>query len=148
VCNEHDFEFNVDAAFLDQLRAAFEGGPVHPLASHDAPAKLGVYGLYVQGGLVPVYVGSATSKEGIRSRLGDHRSKIRTRQNIELDHVTCRYLVIGRVWEVVHAEAVLIDYYDPPWNKLRGFGRHAPGGGRPGLPGNVNQWDTLYPPRV
>ena len=60
--------------------------------------------------------------------------------------ITCRFLVIERMWEVARAEDVLIKHYDPEWNGIPGFSMHVPGSGRPGKAGYVNEWDRRFPP--
>lgn len=145
MCDQHVFHFDVDRAFLHQLLETLDGSPVHPLEAPQAPRALGVYLLYLDGGQLPTYVGVSTSKDGIRSRLQEHRRKIAGRRNIQISDIVCRYLVLVSKWEAVHAEAVLLEYFSPEWNRLRGFAGHIPGGGRPGIEGRVNQWDQLYP---
>ncbi len=95
--------------------------------------------------MTPLYVGKADSLTGVRGRLREHVAKIKERVNIEVSHVTCRYLTIRQKWEVARAEDVLIRRYDPPWNKMTGFGSHPPGAGRPALPSYLNQWEQQYP---
>lgn len=147
MCDKHGFVFDVDKAYADQLVNALEDSPVHPLAASEAPSTMGVYALYLDRNPRPVYVGKADSaRDGaLRRRLREHTVKIHGRQNIDLGKVSCRYLTIAQRWEVARAEDALIKHYDPSWNEVKGFGRHVPGVGRPGKPGYVNQWDTMFP---
>jgi hypothetical protein len=147
MCDQHSFEFDVDKAYADQLVEVLETSPLHPLQEPEAPKAIGVYALYRSGEVTPVYIGQALNKlEGIRGRLRDHLNKIRGRRGISMAEMTCRYLTISREWEIARAEDALIARYNPPWNKIRGFGPHDPGKGRPGMPGYVSPWDQLFPP--
>ena len=141
MCEHHNFTFDVDRAYEDQLTAVLEASPTHPIELPDAPQVFGVYVLYWDE--VTVYVGQA---KNLRNRLRDHLRKIQGRQGINASDVTCKYLTIARLWEVARAEAVLIARFNPEWNGIPGFSSHAPGSGRPGRPGYVNQWDQRFPP--
>ena len=141
MCEDHSFVFDVDRAYEDQLVAVLDARPEHPIKASDAPHTYGVYVLYWDG--VPVYVGQARN---FRNRLRDHLRKIQGRRGIRVDDVTCKYLTIARLWEVARAEDVLISRFEPEWNGIPGFSSHAPGRGRPGMAGYVNQWDQRFPP--
>ena len=141
MCEDHSFVFDVDRAYEDQLVAVLDARPEHPIKAPDAPHTYGVYVLYWDG--VPVYVGQARN---LRNRLRDHLRKIQGRRGIRVDEVTCKYLTIARLWEVARAEDVLISRFEPEWNGIPGFSSHAPGRGRPGMAGYVNQWDQRFPP--
>lgn len=146
MCDQHRFAFNIAEAYREQAVAQFEASPKHPLANHGAPSELGVYALYLGRGSKPVYVGKAT-KISLARRLTEHARKIAGRQNISLDQVWCRYLVIGgkgEEWVASSAEASLIRHYEPEWQSS-GFGSHVPGKGRPGI--RLSSWDGRYPPR-
>ena len=143
MCENHNFAFDVDRAYEDQLVAVLEASPSHLIASPEAPRTFGVYVLYLNG--APVYAGQARS---LRNRLRDHLRKIEGRQGIDPEQVTCKYLTIARLWEVARAEEVLIARFAPEWNGIPGFSMHAPGQGRPGMPNYVNQWDQRFPPQV
>jgi hypothetical protein len=123
VCESHNFTFDVDRAYEDQLAAVLEASPAHPISAPDAPQTFGVYVIYWNE--VAVYVGQARS---LRSRLRDHFRKIQDRHGIRVEDVACRYLTIARLWEVARAEEVLITRFDPEWNGISGFSMHAPGG--------------------
>ncbi len=135
-------------AYREQAVKQFEASPAHRLTEPGATDELGVYALYLnKGGKgAPVYVGKAT-RITIARRLAEHARKIAGRQNIDVDHVWCRYLVIGGAgeeWVASSAESHLISHYSPKWNRS-GFGGHVPGGGRPGV--RAVPWDTWYPPK-
>ena len=141
MCGLRDFSFDVDQAYEDQLVAVLEESPRHPLATPEAPRTFGVYVIYWIDDLV--YVGQARI---LRDRMRDHFRKIVGRDGIDPQEVTCRHLTIARLWEVSRAEEVLISRFEPEWNGMSGFSMHAPGRGRPGMPGYVNEWDRRFPP--
>ena len=140
MCENHNFAFDVDRAYEDQLTTVLEASPTHPMDAPDAPRSFGVYVIYWDG--IPVYVGQARN---LRSRLRDHLRKIQGRQGISMDDVACKYLTIARLWEVARAEDVLITRFEPEWNGIPGFSSHAPRRGRPGMSGYVNRWDQRFP---
>ncbi len=140
MCENHNFTFDVDRAYEDQLTAVLQASPAHSITAPDAPQTFGVYALYWNG--VPVYVGQARN---LRNRLRDHLRKIQRRNGIDAEDVTCKYLTIERVWEVSRAEEVLINKFGPEWNGIPGFSVHTPGRGRPGMPNYINQWDQRFP---
>ena len=141
MCDRHHFTFDVDKAYVDQLVQVLDASPSHPIDAPDAPQTFGVYVLYRDS--VIVYVGQARN---LRNRLRDHLRKIQGRQGIDVAEVTCRYLTIARLWEVARAEDALISQFEPEWNGIPGFSSHAPGRGRPGMAGYINQWDQRFPP--
>lgn len=145
MCDQHFFVFDVDKAYADQVVAALEASPAHPIAEPDAPRAIGVYALY-RGETIPVYVGVATGQGGLASRLRDHLRKVSGRVGIAPDEITCRFLVIRQSWEAARAENALIERYKPEWNGIPGFSMHVPGAGRPGKAGYVNEWDRRFPP--
>ena len=142
MCDRHGFQFDVDKAYEDQLVAALETSPEHPLSAPEASLQPGVYVLFRSGS--PVYVGQAKK---LRSRLGQHRRKVENRLGITVDRITCRFLIVEQMWELARAEDALIRHYEPEWNGITGFGSNVPGKGRPGMPGYVNEWDERFPPR-
>ena len=141
MCDQHKFVFEFDKAFNHQLIEKFEASPAHTLSEDLAPPQTGVYALYWKGRLV--YAGKAL-KTTLKGRLADHARKIRRRQRIELQEVTCRFLEIEGSWFVRAAEDALITHYSPAWN-LSGFGGHDPGSGRPGI--RPCKWDQDFPLR-
>src|SRR4051794_12905235 len=128
MCNQHDFIFDMDQAYMEHVVRALESSPEHPLSAPGAPKKIGVYALYDSPGTPPVYVGVAlNASTGVSGRLGNHGRKIAGRVGINLADVSCRYLTIDVRWQAARAEDALIAHYDPPWNKIQGFGSNAPG---------------------
>ena len=111
MCDRHDFHFDVDKAYEDQLVSVLEVSPEHPLSAPEASRQPGIYVLFRRG--APVYVGQARE---LRSRLNDHLKKIENRKGITAKEVTCRFLMIERMWEVARAEDALIRRYNPEWN--------------------------------
>lgn len=142
----HHFEFDLDQAILDQVVKNLEASPALPLDRGVGPAESGIYALYFKGELV--YVGKASkemTKSGrtLRTRLGEHRTKIAGRQNITPEEVTCRFLTFDSDWWVVAAEFAVIRHYAPKWN-YTGFGSKVPGKGRPGTE-RVSTFDNDFP---
>ena len=146
MCDLHNFHFDVDKAYADQILSVFKASPEHLLIQLEAAREFGVYALYVIPEETPVYVGHAVGVQGIRGRLRDHQKKIEGRQGIKIEDISFRYLIIDQKWEVARAENALIEFYGPMWNGIPGFSMHVPGGGRPGMPGYTNEWDRQYPP--
>ena len=141
MCDQHDFVFDVDRAYEDQLATVLSDSPEHPIRATEAPTNNGVYVIYRSG--LPVYVGQARN---LRNRLRDHLRKIENRIGIDPEEVSCRFLTIPRLWEIARAEEVLIARFNPEWNGIPEFSMHAPGRGRPGMPNYVNEWDRRFPP--
>jgi len=104
----HTFRFDEDKAYEDQLVSILEASPEHPLSAPAAPRQPGVYVLFRSN--VPVYVGKA---KDLRSRLNYHLKKIANRKGIDVQEVTCRFLAIERMWEVLRAKAALRRRYNP-----------------------------------
>lgn len=145
--NPHHFEFDLDEGIRAQVIDKLEASPILALSRGVGPRESGVYALYYRGDLV--YVGKAskeTTKSGrtLRDRLGEHITKIGTRQNISLEEVQCRYLTFSSEWWVFAAEYALIVHYAPAWNSS-GFGSKTPGVGRPGT-SLVSRWNEMFPP--
>ena len=139
MCEKHEFFFEFDKAFTQQLIEKFEASPAHALSSDVAPAKKGVYALYMKGEII--YAGKALQVT-LRRRLAEHAKKIGGRKNIHLKYITCKFLIIDSDWFVRAGEHALIESYKPKWN-LSGFGSHVPGKGRPGI--KVSKWDKEFP---
>jgi hypothetical protein len=146
MCEKHEFVFDVDIAYADQLVTILEASPEHSLKAHEASRKIGIYVLYRAPGKRPTYVGQAVGPGGVSQRLNDHVKKIGNRNGISIKQMTCRYLYIRQRWEVSRAEEALIKKYSPEWNGIPGFSMHVPGKGRPGMPDYVNEWDKRFPP--
>ncbi|MEO6197263.1 MAG: Eco29kI family restriction endonuclease [Dehalococcoidia bacterium] len=140
MCDQHEFQFEFDKAYNHQLIEKFEASPEHLLEPGVAPRLKGVYALYRNGRIV--YAGKALGSTTLAGRLGDHNRKVSGRKGIDPAEVTCRFVIIGGDWFVRAAEDALIQHYQPEWQGS-GFGRHAPGGGRPGK--HPSKWETQYP---
>ncbi len=141
MCDKHNFFFEFDKAFTDQLIEKFEASPEHGLSEEVAPPAKGVYALYRKRQIV--YAGKALDTT-LRRRLAEHARKVTSRKNITMKEMTCRFLVIDSDWFVRAGEHALIASYEPAWN-LSGFGSHVPGRGRPGI--KRSKWDTEFPPK-
>lgn len=136
----HGFAFDFDDETHKALVERLLSSPAKPLTLSIGPDRKGVYALFWKGKLV--YVGKAISML-LRGRLNEHRNKIAKRDNISLNDMTCRYLIIEVDWLIWAAEATLISKLTPDWN-ASGFGRHVQGGNRNDGP---NRWDTEFPIR-
>ena len=148
---------------------ALLGGPQEPLPPSEAFNGAGVYAIYYNGAFEPyselvnadlpppIYVGKAVptgarkgghgSSQGreLYQRLRQHAASIQQAVSLDLDHFTCRRLVVVPVW-ISLAERFLLEYYQPLWNvAIDGFGNHDPGAGRRGM--KRPRWDILHPGR-
>jgi hypothetical protein len=109
----------------------------------------------------PIYVGEATRKGGrkggvlaegpagkaIFDRLGNHADSIRSAENLAIEDFWCCYLVLKDFF-IPLCESLLIDRYEPIWNKLiDGFGNKALGGPRQ-KEQQKSMWDVLHPGRT
>ena len=141
MCDKHNFVFEFDKAFIDQLIDKLEHSPFHQLEINVAPPEKGVYALYWNGKLV--YTGIALHIK-LQRRLNEHAKKISGRKGISLGQMKCRFLTIESNWYVRAGEHALIETYKPKWN-ASGFGSHVPGRGRPGI--KKSKWDTDFPPK-
>jgi len=112
-----------------------------------------------EGCEVPIYVGKAVpegSRKGLAvvdasqsdalcARLREHARSIKVAANLDLDHFSCRFLVVDDIW-IPLGESLLIARFSPVWNSvIEGFGNHAPGKGR--HEGLRPRWDVLHPGR-
>lgn len=145
----HHFDFDLDKGIRDQVVETLENSPLLPLEKGVGPNASGIYALYFKKKLV--YVGKAskeTTKSGrtLRTRLGEHVTKISGAQNIGLSDVKCRYLTMPSEWWVFAAEFALITHYSPEWN-ASGFGSKVPGAGRPGTD-RVSRWNAQFPQKT
>ena len=146
MCDQHEFHFDVDKAYSDQVASALEASTEHALSDPQAGRNFGIYALYRASQKDPVYVGQAVGPGGLAVRLRDHLRKVDHRIGISVAEMTCRYLIIHQKWEVARAEDALISRNSPPWNGIPGFSMHTPGRGRPGMPEYRNEWDRRFPP--
>ena len=133
----------------------FYGAGVYAIYYH------GSFGCYspISGKDHPIYVGKADPEtlhaltaeaQGTRlhSRLKDHHRSISYAENLKLDDLDCRYLVVRSAW-VETAEDLLIDWFKPVWNNemkvCYGFGKHGDSAGT--RKNERSPWDTLHPGR-
>jgi hypothetical protein len=125
--------------------------PYQPIANENRDQKWGR----------PIYVGEATRKGGrkggvlaegpagkaILERLGNHADSIRSAENLAIEDFWCRYLVLKDFF-IPLCESLLIDRYEPIWNKLiDGFGNKPLGGPRQKQQAK-SMWDVLHPGRA
>jgi hypothetical protein len=141
----HRFEFDLDRGIREQVIEKLQDSPALPFTKGVGPRESGLYALYYDGELS--YIGKATkdftkSDRTLRVRLNEHLGKL-TAYDIQLDRVTCRFLVFQSDWWVVAAEVALIRHLVPPWNGS-GLGSKTPGEGRPGTD-RVSRFDQLFP---
>lgn len=108
MCDHHTFCFDEDKAYEDQLVSALQASPEHPLSAPEAPRQPGVYVVFRSS--APVYVGKA---KDLRSRLNEYLKRAASRQRINAQEVTYRFLTIERTWEVLRAKAALMRRYNP-----------------------------------
>jgi hypothetical protein len=102
--DEHTFRFDEEKAYEDQLASVLEARPDRPLSIPDAPHGHGVYVLFCRN--VPVFVGKA---KDLRSRLNERSRKTAIRN---IQDVTCRFVTIERMWEVLRAKAAVERHYN------------------------------------
>lgn len=156
---------NSELMALSEVEKFYGDGVYALFYSGDFPAyvELGEIN-YSMPGTLPIYIGKAGPKtltgndldatavdtERVGTRLydrvaKDHRKSIEDAINLDVNHFSCRMLVLNAIW-VPLTESALIAKYSPVWNSvLPGFGNHAPGGGRSA--GKISRWDVLHPGR-
>lgn len=160
---------NLGASVAEALLAR----PLMPLSGLNPFQGAGVYALYYHGKFpayknirsgtdgreIPIYVGKAVpagarkgefgldQKPGnvLYKRLKEHAESINATDNLQIEDLFCRYLVVDDIW-IPLGEALVIARFSPLWNTLiDGFGNHDPGKGR--YAGLRPRWDTLHPGR-
>jgi hypothetical protein len=141
----HRFVFDLDRGIREQVIEKLQSSPALAFDRSVGPRTSGLYALYYDGELA--YIGKATkeftkSDRTLRARLNEHLGKLRG-YDLNLDRVTCRFLVFESDWWVVAAEVALIRHLEPPWNGS-GLGSKTPGEGRPGTD-RVSKFDQLFP---
>jgi hypothetical protein len=139
------------------------------LGKADAVQGAGIYALYydgsfkhykpIRGDFKPIYVGKAIPKGGRKGglgsdaakgralvdRLGQHARSIDEATNLELKHVSVRFLVVDDIW-IPLGENMLIEQFKPIWNRaIDGFGNKDPGQRR--ATQYKSPWDVLHPGR-
>ncbi|MFJ3047280.1 Eco29kI family restriction endonuclease [Herbaspirillum chlorophenolicum] len=144
--------------------------PLKPLSALTEFYGSGVYAIYYRGKFDaykplaeadhPIYVGKADPKDKMATtpveqgttlweRLKEHRNvikKIKDSDTVVLDDFYCRFLVVQTGFQLA-AEAALIEYFKPIWNKetnvCHGIAMH---GDDPGTRKNKRApWHTLHP---
>lgn len=149
--------------------------PCSPLPPAEPFAGAGIYAIYYTGNFpaysaiaklnadgqynMPIYVGKAVPPGARRGGIGlgenpgivlyrriqEHSESIRKATNLDLDHFSCRYLVVDDIW-IPLAEQLLIQKFHPLWNRVvDGFGNHPQGASR--TTQRRSPWDTLHPGR-
>lgn len=126
------FDFDLAAAVLSQLVAAFDSLPIGPLTDEllsQVDPEQGVYQLYLSGKLM--YVGKAT--DSLAKRLGEHLWNLKGRKNVNIVELGFKCVTIHRNWIPSTHEDMLIRHYGGSglceWNRT-GLGNHDPGRNR------------------
>lgn len=127
------------AGLRTEILGALQDASSYPIQTAEPPAQRGVYAVYQVG--VLVYLGKSDAGAGVRTRIFKARRDL-LRTGFNLEKVTVKWLAFAEedMWVAAGAEALLITTLKPKWNKeinpdYNGFGRNAPGAGRPGLKG-------------
>ncbi|WP_370936131.1 Eco29kI family restriction endonuclease [Amycolatopsis sp. cg13] len=143
--------------------------PRHPLATLRSFYGAGVYALYYNGPFAPyaelskkehpVYVGKAdpdnrSSNDPVEhgrkifDRLREHRASIESSSTLDINDFDCRFLIVQSGFQQA-AEAQLIEFFKPVWNKetkiCYGIGKH--GDSAKTRQNKRSPWDTLHPGR-
>lgn len=142
----------------------------HPLAAIPDFYGSGVYAIYYRGDFPPysalsgtehpLYVGkadpgdagaSSAMEQGTKlsDRLGEHAKNIRkATSTLRIEDFDCRFLIVQTGFQTA-AEAYLINFFRPIWNKetkiAYGIGKH--GDAAETRANKRSPWDTLHPAR-
>jgi len=119
---------------------------------HQAPNKNGIYFLYWND--ILVYIGKSSGIKGstICGRLKSAYNKINSRQNISINEMKWKCVIIenkNQKW-IDTIEQILITYFDPEWNRIGGFGYR---GGKDDYHNKNDKkeyrrkWDLMFPPK-
>jgi hypothetical protein len=125
--------------------------PYAPIAKANKVASDPRWPIYVgkaipEGGRKGAFSTSVTDTPALNKRLKDHRKSIESARNLDIDHFSCRFLVVQDLW-IPLGEQLLIAHFAPIWNRiLDGFGNHNTGSGR--HEGLRPRWDVLHPGRA
>ena len=144
--------------------------PRHQLTAVPRFWGSGVYALYYKGGFAtyrpatdtetPLYVGKADLQthgaispveqgDKLWSRLNDHKRSILKAENLDINDLECRYLVVKSAWQGT-AQTYLIRWFAPVWNDevgvCHGIGKH--GDAAATRSNTRSPWDTLHPGRA
>ena len=141
------FDFDLAAAVTEQLIAAFgvlSVGQLIPSIISQIDPDQGVYQLFV--GTRLMYAGKA--EEPLPKRLEEHRWNLSGRQNIDMDELGFKALLIHRNWAPSVHEDILIRHFRNQgaceWN-LTGIGNHDPGRNREDTVTPEEHFDPMYP---
>ena len=147
-----EFEFDLPAALLVRMVAAFEDILPVPLTAANVaaiPDEQGVYQLFLKQGGTPklVYIGKTDSDAGLNNRLGRHATKIQCRQRLNPADVLFKAMRVF-VFTAVDLETQLKRYYSQTtkisWDGS-GFGSNDPGYERDTTKYKNDHFDTLFP---
>jgi hypothetical protein len=147
-----EFEFDLPAALLVRLVAAFEDISPAPLTTANVaaiPDEQGVYQLFLkqESGIKLVYIGKTDGDAGLNKRLGRHATKIQSRENLDPANVLFKAVRIF-VFTAVDLETQLIRHYggteNVSWNGS-GFGSNDPGRERDTTTYKADHFDTQFP---
>jgi hypothetical protein len=147
-----EFEFDLPAALLVRLLAAFEDISPVPLTTANVaaiPDEQGVYQLFLkrEGAFKLVYIGKTDGDAGLNKRLGRHSIKIQSRANLDPADVLFKAVRIF-VFTAIDLETQLIRHYSATenvsWNGS-GFGSNDPGRERDTTTYKADHFDTQFP---
>lgn len=127
--------------------------PAVTITASDGPTSPGFYALYYRGNnslyrehsaTHPIYVGATGN---LRQRLADHAKSLSEVTNLDVADFTVRTVPSPHLGTERAAERLLIDRWDPPWNRstYAGFGSRNQGANRKDQ--RLSAWDRLHPGR-
>jgi predicted Rdx family selenoprotein len=124
------FDFDIARAVLEQLVGAFRALPIgrlEPNIFKKIDAGQGVYQLFLEEKLM--YIGKAD--KNLRGRLDRHYRMLAARQNIDIEKLGFKAMLIHKNWTTWTTEAALIRFFgeEAPWN-ASGLGSNDPGHNR------------------
>jgi len=137
----HPAEYHIEKSLCREVLRRFDESPEHPLTRRVAPVKKGVYGLYWKGEFV--YGGRSRSKDGLRRRLDEHFRRIQNRRGIDVEDVSCRFLLVEEDLIVRAVEHIIIEHKEGVWQHSR-FGSHGPEGESTRNTERLD-WDLMFP---
>jgi hypothetical protein len=139
------------AQMLRDLLRQVHAQPRIPLARASLlPRQPGMYLLFVRGplpqygefqlGRLPIYAGKSESSLAVRGLW--HKDHIAKVAGISVRNLSILALPLPAA-DAVIAERLMIDEFNPPWNRLRGFGARRRGVHR--ASGRSSPWNALHP---